>query len=175
MSKAQTETRKVIRMTAAEATAMLQDTPNCSLATLDRDGYPHLVAMSFALDADGNIVMTSFGKAQKVINLQRNPKVAIMVEHGTAYDKIKGVMIRGRAIVVEGPEAVLAAMKLVVGKMARLSGKAIASNDVVITEAYRRQAEKRVVIRIHPEKWASWDHSKLAGAAAAGPIEKKGR
>jgi len=175
MSKAQTETRKVIRMTPAEANAMLQSTPNCSLATLDRDGYPHLVSMSFALDADGNIVMTSFGKAQKVINLQRNPKVAIMVEHGTAYDKIKGVMIRGRAEVVEGPEAVLAAMKLVVGKMARLSGKAIASNDVVITEAYRRQAEKRIVIRIHPEKWASWDHSKLAGAAAAGPIEKKGR
>jgi len=29
-----------------------------------------------------------------------------------------------------------------------------------------------VVIRIHPEKWASWDHSKLAGAAAAGPIAK---
>jgi Pyridoxamine 5'-phosphate oxidase len=95
-------------MTPAETTAMLQGTPNCSLATLDRDGYPHLVAMSFALDADGNIVMTSFGKAQKVINLQRNPKVAVMVEHGTAYDKIKGVMIRGRAEVVEGAEAVLA-------------------------------------------------------------------
>jgi general stress protein 26 len=88
-------------MTPAEATAMLQGTPNCSLATLDRDGYPHLVAMSFAVDADGNIVMTSFGKAQKVINLQRNPKVGVMVEHGTAYDKIKGVMIRGRAEVVE--------------------------------------------------------------------------
>jgi hypothetical protein len=66
-------------------------------------------------------------------------------------------------------------MRLVVGKMARLSGKAIEPSEVVITEAYRRQAEKRVVIRIHPEKWASWDHSKLAGAAAAGPIEKKSR
>jgi PPOX class probable F420-dependent enzyme len=175
VNKTPTETRKVIRMTPAETTAMLQGTPNCSLATLDRDGYPHLVAMSFALDAGGNIVMTSFGKAQKVINLQRNPKVAVMVEHGTAYDKIKGVMIRGRAEVVEGAEAVLATMKLVVGKMAKLSGKAIEPSEVVITEAYRRQAEKRVVIRIHPEKWASWDHSKLGGAAAAGPIEKKSR
>jgi PPOX class probable F420-dependent enzyme len=159
-------------MTPAEATAMLEGTPNLSLATLDREGYPHLVAMSFALDADGNIVMTSFGKAQKVINLKRNPRVAVMVEHGLAYDKIKGVMIRGRAEIVEDTESVLATMKLVVSKMARIAGKATTPNDVVITDAYRRQAEKRAVIRIHPEKWASWDHAKLAGAAAAGPTAK---
>ena len=170
-----TDTRTQIRMTPAETSAMLERTPNLSLATLDRDGYPHLVAMSFAVDPDGNIVMTSFGKAQKVINLKRNPRVAVMVEHGTAYDKIKGVMIRGRAEIVEDTNAVLAAMKLVVGKMARLAGKAIEPGDVAITETYRRQAEKRVVIRIHPEKWASWDHSKLAGAAAAGPITKGSR
>jgi hypothetical protein len=59
----------------------------------------------------------------------------------------------------------------VVGKMARISGKPVEPGDVVITDAYRRQAEKRVVIRIHPEKTASWDHSKLSGAAAAGPIK----
>ena len=158
-------------MTPGDATAMLESTPNLSLATLDRDGYPHLVAMSFALDANGNIVMTSFGKAQKVINLKRNPRVAVMVEHGLAYDKIRGVMIRGRAEIVEGAEAVLDTMRLVVGKMARLAGKPVAPGSVVITDAYRRQAEKRVVIRIHPEKWASWDHSKLSGAAAAGPLK----
>jgi PPOX class probable F420-dependent enzyme len=167
-----TETRKKIRMSHAEATAMLEGTPNLSLATLDREGYPHLVAMSFALDANGNIVMTSFGKAQKVINLRRNPRVAVMVEHGHAYDKIKGVMIRGVAEIVEDTEAVLATMKLVVSKMARLAGKETTPDDVIITDAYRRQAEKRAVIKIRPEKWASWDHSKLAGAAAAGPMSK---
>ena len=167
-----TDTRKLIRMTPAETSAMLESTPNLSLATLDREGYPHLVAMSFALDADGNIVMTSFGKAQKVINLKRNPRVAVMVEHGTAYDKIKGVMIRGRAEIVEDTDAVLDAMRLVVGKMARLAGKAIEPGSVAISDAYRRQAQKRVVIRIHPEKWASWDHSKLAAAASAGPLQR---
>jgi PPOX class probable F420-dependent enzyme len=167
-----TDTRKKIRMSPAEATAMLEATPNLSLATLDRDGYPHLVAMSFALDADGNIVMTSFGKAQKVINLKRNPRVAVMVEHGHAYDKIKGVMIRGVAEIVEDTEAVLTTMKLVVSKMARLAGKETSPDDVIITEAYRRQAEKRAVIKIRPQKWASWDHSKLAGTAAAGPLAK---
>ena len=150
---------------------MLANTPNCSLATLDRDGYPHLVAMSFALDAHGNIVMTSFGRAQKVINLERNPRAAVMVEHGLAYDKLKGVMIRGRAEIIKGTDAVLDTMRLVVGKAARIAGKPIDPGNVVITDAYRRQAEKRVVIRIHPEKTASWDHSKLSGAATAGPLK----
>lgn len=159
-------------MTPGEASAMLESTPNLSLATLDREGYPHLVAMSFALDADGDIVMTSFGKAQKVINVKRNPRVAVMVEHGTAYDKIKGVMIRGRAEIVEDTDAVLAAMRLVVGKMARLAGKAVEPGSVAISDAYRRQAQKRVVIRIHPEKWASWDHAKLAAAESAGPLQR---
>jgi PPOX class probable F420-dependent enzyme len=171
MEKTKTDTRKLIRMSPGEATAMLQGTPNLSLATIDRDGYPHLVAMSFALDADGNIVMTSFGKAQKVINLQRNPRVAVMVEHGLAYDTIKGVMIRGLAEIVKGTEAVLETMQMVVGKASRIAGKPRDPSSVVITDAYRRQAEKRVVIRIHPRKWASWDHSKLSGTAAAGPMK----
>jgi len=158
-------------MTPAEATAMLEATPNLSLATIDRDGYPHQVAMSFALDAHGDIVMTSFGKAQKVLNLQRNPRVGVMIEHGVAYDKIKGVMIRGRAEIVEDANAVLNTLRLVVAKMARVSGKPVDPASVVISDTYRRQAEKRVVIRIHPEKWASWDHSKLSSAAAAGPIK----
>jgi PPOX class probable F420-dependent enzyme len=167
----QTATRNLIRMTPGEATAMLESTGNLSLATIDRDGYPHQVAMSFASDAQGNIVMTSFGKAQKVINLKRNPRVGVMVEHGRAYDKVKGVMIRGRAEIVEDTNAVLDTMRLVVGKMARLAGKPVDPGSVSISDAYRRQAAKRVVIRIHPEKWATWDHSKLSGAAAAGPIE----
>jgi hypothetical protein len=66
---------------------------------------------------------------------------------------------------------VLDTMRLVVGKAARVAGRPVEPGSVVITDAYRRQAEKRVVIRIYPEKWASWDHSKLSGAAAAGPIK----
>jgi PPOX class probable F420-dependent enzyme len=159
------DTRKSIRMTPAEATAFLQKTPNCSLATLDREGYPHLVAMSFAVDDNGDILMTSFGRAQKVVNLRRDPKTAVMVEHGLDYDKLKGVMIRGRATIVEDFAAVLDAMALVSGKMARLAGRPTVNGRVPVSESYKSQAAKRVVIRIRPEKWASWDHAKIAPAA----------
>ena len=86
-------------MTQAEASEWLAKGQNCSLATIDRDGFPHLVAMAYGID-NGDIVMTSFAKAQKVLNLRRNPRAGIMVESGKAYHTLKGVMIRGNAEII---------------------------------------------------------------------------
>jgi PPOX class probable F420-dependent enzyme len=158
------DTRKAIRMTQAEALEWLEKGNSCSLATIDRDGYPHVVAMGYALD-NGDIVMTSFAKAQKVKNLRRNAHAAIMVESGKAYHTLKGVMVRGRAEIIEDTEKVLEALSLVSRRTAQASGSRAQQrsedvNDQILQQA-RGLAAKRVVIRIHPEKWASWDHSKL--------------
>ncbi|HTT77975.1 MAG TPA: pyridoxamine 5'-phosphate oxidase family protein [Candidatus Binataceae bacterium] len=153
------ERRNIVKMSMPEIVNWLQNNQNLSLASLDRDGYPHLVAMTFAMD-NGDIVMTSYGKAQKVLNLKRNPRAGVMVESGRAYNQLKGVMVRGRAEIIEGAEAVLNVMRLIGEKAARISGSPQAA-QVMPSATARRQAEKRVVIRIHPEKYASWDHSKL--------------
>lgn len=143
---------------------MLESAQGLSLATIGSDGYPHLVAMSYGLD-NGDIVMTSYGKAQKVVNLRRDPRAAIMVESGIAYNKLRGVMVRGRAEIIEGADAVIAAMRAVVAHTSSAAGSPQGAGSIEISDGYRRQAAKRVVIRIHPEKWASWDHSKLASGA----------
>ena len=150
-------------MTQAEASDWLEKGENCSLATIDRDGYPHIVAMAYGVDT-GNIVMTSFAKAQKVINVRRNPRAAIMVESGKAYNTLKGVMVRGRAEIIENTDTVLQVLGLVTRRMARATGSGAPRGGDVndqITQQARALAAKRVVIRLHPEKWASWDHSKL--------------
>ena len=159
------DARKAIRMTPAEASEWLRKGDNCSLATIDRDGYPHVVAMAYAVD-NGDIVMTSFAKAQKVVNLRRNARAGVMVESGKAYHTLKGVMVRGRAKIIEDTEKVLEVLNLVSRRMAQAistgtqKGGGAEVNDQ-ITQQARHLAAKRVVIRIHPEKWASWDHSKL--------------
>jgi PPOX class probable F420-dependent enzyme len=158
------DTRKAIRMTPAEASEWLEKGENCSLATIDRDGYPHVVAMAYAIDR-GDVVMTSFAKAQKVINLRRNPHAAIMVESGKAYHSLKGVMIRGRAEISNDIDKVLDVLSLVSRRTAQANNsrmpRAGADGNDPIAQQARQLATKRVVIRIHPEKWASWDHSKL--------------
>ena len=153
-------------MTPAEASQWLEKGDNCSLATIDRNGYPHLVAMAYAVDR-GDIVMTSFAKAQKVVNLRRDAHAAVMVESGKAYSTLKGVMVRGRAEIIDDTEKVLEVLRLVTRRMAQANGaetprggESVNADDPIAQQA-RQLAAKRVVIRIHPEKWASWDHSKL--------------
>src|SRR5436189_3821071 len=97
--------RTDIRLTPEEQAAFVRKNRKCALATLDQDGFPHLVAMNFAV-RDGAFYMTSYGKAQKVLNIRRNPRVALMVETGNSYAELRGVMIRGECEIVEGADAV---------------------------------------------------------------------
>ena len=145
--------RPDIRLTADQQAVYLRTNRKCALATLDKDGFPHVTAMSFVM-RDGAFYMTSYGKAQKVVNIRRDPKVAMMVETGTAYAELKGVMVRGECQIIEGEDAV----HQVWAWSAEARG-----------ETYSRpagassSAPKRVVLKIVPRKSISWDHTKLGG------------
>jgi len=97
--------RPDIRLTADEQAAFLRANRKCALATLDPAGFPHIVAMNFTA-RDGAFYMTSYGKAQKVVNARRDPRVALMVETGSAYAELKGVMVRGRCEIIDDPDVV---------------------------------------------------------------------
>lgn len=145
--------RPDIRLTPEEQAAFLRENRKCALATIDKDGFPHVVAMNFVV-RDGAYWMTSYGKAQKVVNIQRNPKVALMVETGSAYAELKGVMVRGHCEIVEGEEAVHQVF----------AWSAEARGDIYKRPAgASSSAPKRVVLKIVPHKTVTWDHSKLGG------------
>ena len=101
-------TRQQIQLSPDEQAAFFREHRKAALATLDRDGFPHVVAMSY-FAKDGAFYMTSYGKAQKVVNIRRDPKVALMIEAGDGYAELRGVMVRGRCEIIEGAEAVRAA------------------------------------------------------------------
>jgi len=148
--------RDSIKMTPEEAQAFLAAHHSCAFATNGHDGYPHVVAMWYTVE-DGAVVMTSYARAQKVLNLRRDPRTTVLVESGRKYKELRGVMIRGRAELVEGPEAVSQVLKLV-GANPERPGEVPPRNEAAI-----RRAQKRVVIRLRPERWASWDHSRIIG------------
>jgi len=70
--------RRQIRFTPEEQAAFLRAHRKAALTTMDKDGFPHVVAMNFFVK-DGAFYMTSYGKAQKLLEIRRNPKVALMV------------------------------------------------------------------------------------------------
>jgi general stress protein 26 len=145
--------RPDIHLTPDEQAAFLAEPHKAALATVDKDGFPHVVAMGF-LAKDGAIYMTSYGKAQKVLNIRRNPKVAVMIEAGRHYGDFRGVMFRGRCEIIEDARLVEAIIRDTGAKQDR----APATSSGAITSA-----PKRVVLKVIPEKTATWDHRKLGG------------
>src|SRR5215831_3575730 len=100
--------RRQIQLSPDEQAAFFREQRKGALATLDQHGFPHVVAMNF-FAKDGAFFMTSYAKAQKVVNVRRNPKVALMIEAGDAYAELRGVMVRGRCEIIDGVDAVRAA------------------------------------------------------------------
>ena len=142
-----------IQMTPEEQAKYLKHARTMILCTIDKDGYPHAVAMAFMVK-DGCIYMTSFRKAQKVVNARRNPKVAVLVESGLKYNDLRGVMIRGNCEIIDDADEVWKIMREV--RASQEGGNAAPTNAVV-----QERAKKRAVLKITPTKVSSWDHSKL--------------
>jgi PPOX class probable F420-dependent enzyme len=149
--------RKQIELSPGERAATLADALTITLCTHGPNGYPHAVAMWFAADEDGTVWMTTYRKSQKAVNIRRDAKVALSVESGVTYDRLKGLLIRGDAELIDDPEVVLRTFQ-------RVHAKAVGG---VLPEGFegqmRRQAAKRVVIKVTPRRISSWDHSKLGG------------
>jgi len=151
------ERRKTIELTPDEQRRYLAESHTIILTSTDRRGYPHPVAMWYAVEPDGSVVMTTFAKSQKAVNLRRDPRCALLVESGRTYEELKGLLIRGRATLEQDEEKVLDVLAQVHAKYG-MPGTADG-----MREAMRAQARKRVVIRIRPERVSSWDHRKLGG------------
>ena len=135
----------------------LEDSHTIILTSLDRHGYPHSVAMWYVVDPDGSVLMTTFAKSQKAINLRRDSRCALLVESGRSYEQLQGLLIRGRATLDPDVEHVL-------DLLARVHTKYNPGQPGEgLREAMRNQASKRVLVQVHPERVSSWDHRKLGG------------
>ena len=149
--------RNKISLSQREIDELLEKSFTIILSTLDPRGYPHAVPMWYTF-RDGRILMTTYGKSQKALNLQRDPRCSLLVEDGVEYGALRGVLIRGRAEVSGDVDEILDALAEIRTKHG-LGGSA-----PEIAQALRSHAAKRVLLSIRPERVSSWDHRKLGGA-----------
>jgi len=147
--------RDAIRMSETEIVALLDECKSLQLATLDKEGAPHLTTVWFAY-LDGTYLFETYGKSQKVLNMRRDPRVAVLAEQGASYDQLRGVSVKGRAEIVDAGEPLLQLMKVIVAR----NHKGL--DDAEIATIAASMAEKRVVVVVRPDKVISWDHHKLA-------------
>lgn len=145
-------------MSSDEVDDLFATARTMSLATIDSDGWPHVVAMWFAVH-DGSITFMAFRRSQKCRNLARDDRVTCLVEAGAHYDELRGVQIRGRAAEVADDKR-LAAACAVAGRY---------SDGPVDPDEVARQVRARVIYAVTPVATVSWDHRKLAAVRERRP------
>jgi len=147
--------RDLIRMNDEEIRAFLEEQRIVQVASIDHDGWPHLVAMWYRLIND-EVVFWTYAKSQKAVNLRRDARLTCLVEAGEQYDELRGVQIKGQAIISEDRETV---QRIGEAIWERYTGSL---NDNT-RQMVAAQAAKRVVVFVKPVEIVSWDHRKLGG------------
>jgi Pyridoxamine 5'-phosphate oxidase len=140
-----------IAMTPGEVDAFLAEQRTCRVATVGRNG-PHATPLWYAWHG-GALWITSVVRSQRWADLQRDPRIAVVVDAGTSYGELRGVELRGRVETVgevprtgepvpelDGPERLMAERYL---------------GGTMVHDG------RHAWLRLLPAKITSWDFRKL--------------
>lgn len=147
--------RSLVRMDDAEVSQFLADSMKVQVATVNADGSPHLTTLFYVM-YDDRMAFWTYGRSQKIRNLEREPRLSCLVETGDDYFSLRGVSISGKAELVRDAGRV------------RQIGTAVATRLVdgadlgeIGRAEVERQAQKRIAVVVDPIRTATWDHSKM--------------
>jgi PPOX class probable F420-dependent enzyme len=150
--------RDQVKMSEEELWSFIETQKSIQVATINRDGSPHLVPLWFGIE-DGAIVLETFTKSQKVKNLERDPRISVLFEDGDEYNLLRGASMTGEVELVKDVERVHALhMNVLLRNTPELP-------EDVLEKASRSMAPKKTAILVRPSQFKvmSWDHRKLGG------------
>jgi PPOX class probable F420-dependent enzyme len=148
--------RDKIVMSPAEIDEFLAERRAMTMSTISPNGSIHSIAMWYGF-LEGAVAIESKAKAQKVLNLRRNPNLTMMVEDGDTYETLRGVTLIGKGEVVEDPDRI---WELGVSVFSRYN----APYTDEMKPFVELMLNKRVVVKLNVERTISWDHRKLGGS-----------
>lgn len=150
--------RDAVKLNDEEIAAMLGENLKVQVASNGPDGVPHLTTL-FYIVRDGKIAFWTYGRSQKIRNLERDPRVTALVEDGVDYFELRGISVQGRAEIIRDYDGIFSIGSEVATRM--LGAESFEALGDFGRETVEKQATKRVAVVIHPEKVATWDHRKL--------------
>ncbi len=150
-------------MTEDELQAFLGEVRPIQVATIGRDGFPHVAPMWYLM-LDGKVAFRSFSKSQKIVNLRRDPRVTLLAEDGDVYEDLRGVMIKGEARFVDDPATILDWYGKLSARYAFSGRTPEPLEGEALEAAFGRFAAKNTGVIVEPVKVVTWDYRKLAGA-----------
>jgi PPOX class probable F420-dependent enzyme len=153
MTATQRRGRKIM-MTPEELDEFLTAERTCRVATVSADGAPHASPLWFAWDGT-SLWLYSITRSKRWADLRRDPRVAVVVDAGHAYDELRGVELSGSVeFVGEVPRTGEPLSELVA--VERLFARKNFGLDEMPHDG------RHAWVRLTPDTVASWDFRKLA-------------
>jgi len=150
--------RDEITMSEEEQLELLDAERVVVVSSIGPNGHIHSMPLWY-VPRQGEVWIYTYGKSQKVRNLEREPRATLLIETGHDYNELRGVMIEAEAEIHEDIETVLP-----LAEELNLRYSEVDALDDDMREALEAQARKRVAIQFVAEHTASWDHRKLGGS-----------
>ncbi len=151
--------RTLIEMDDAQRKEYINNAQTLIIVSNGRNGFPHPMPMWFGVDDDESLLCTTFEKSQKVLNWRRDPKASLLIESGTQYSELQGVVIYAQTEVIDQPELVVDTLVKINSRGRDLTDSQAAN----LRKSVQGTAQKRVALRFVPVRYITWDHHKLGG------------
>lgn len=143
-----------IMMSPGELDAFLGAERTCRVATVSRDGAPHVSALWFAWDGT-SLWLFSITRSKRWADLRGDQRIAVVIDSGVEYGELCGVELSGTAaFVAESPRVGEPCSELDVPE--RLFAQKYFGMETMPYDG------KHAWIRLTPDAIASWDFRKLA-------------
>ena len=136
------------KMSEKEALRYIDSNPGwATLSTLGSDGHPHSIPIGY-FRVENKLYMGCRDKTQKVINIERNPKISVSLESGQTMNDIRGLLLRGHGRIIRE-----SAERLSISIMAAKS-RGVEDKDLP-----KSSSPEGVYIELSDFKITSWDYS----------------
>ncbi|MDO8733141.1 MAG: pyridoxamine 5'-phosphate oxidase family protein [Actinomycetota bacterium] len=141
-----------IAMTDEERDTFLGSQRVCRVATVGSDGAPHVTPLWFVWDGSA-LWLNSIVRSQRWVDLQREPRIAIVVDGGQEYSDLCGVEIEGTVAVVGAvPRGSEISDELL--PIERSFAAKYSQSDVYLPDGFHAW------LRVQPSKITSWNFQK---------------
>jgi Pyridoxamine 5'-phosphate oxidase len=141
-----------IAMSSTELDRFLNGERTCRVATTSPRG-PHLTALWYVWDGTA-LWLTSVVRSQRWTDLERDPRVAVLVDAGAEYGELRGAELRGTVeIVGEVPRTGVPDERL--AEPERLFARKYSGGEVMHHDG------RHAWLRLIPDKITSWDFRKI--------------
>ncbi|MHA6758584.1 pyridoxamine 5'-phosphate oxidase family protein [Streptacidiphilus sp. PAMC 29251] len=147
-----------VMMDQEQRDGFLREQRTCRIATVSADGRPHVTPLWFVWDGSA-LWLYSITRSRRWAELERDPRVAVVVDAGEDYGELRGVELTGSVervgeaprtgLPYQGPADLDGAEKLFAEKYG--------FGEVMFHDG------RHAWLRLAPETLTSWDFAKLGG------------